>query len=523
MPDSVKVRFVQSTLLAALLALLAAGCGGGGGGGGEADLASVAPPGSPLYGEFTVQPEGEAKENIEALAQSLAGVDDLGGLIESELEKSAADEGEEIDVESEVKPWLGDKGAFAFPEYKEGNFEEGVLAIQVTDAGAAEDFIDKHATSHGEPDEDGSYEGVAFKVEKDDGQTVGVVDEMLVVADSEALFKQVVDASNGESLADEETFSSAISAAPSNSSADVYVDIGGLIEQSGGAVDPEAKVFLDSVGIEPEEATAVASVIPGSSQIEIDLSTDLGGENPPSGDASKLLESLPADSLAAFVSPEFGKRFQEGIDRIDENGIPGQVPPHQLKKALEQSGIDLEAIAGSVGDLGLFVEGSSQRNLEGALVLETEDPKQAANTVSNLGLFLRSTGTPGITAISGEASGFSIRSAELGSQPVVVVAKGNRIAIGYGLSSAKTVLGEGGETLGDDPAYKEAVSALGGTPISGFVDGPAALKLASAIVPPYEEGFREAKPYLTKIDYLALGSEASDGLATAKLIVGIGK
>jgi len=41
------------------------------------------------------------------------------------------------------------------------------------------------------------------------------------------------------------------------------------------------------------------------------------------------------------------------------------------------------------------------------------------------------------------------------------------------------------------------------------------------MVPPGEEEFEEAESYLEKIDYVAIGSEASDDLATAKLIVGI--
>ncbi len=35
------------------------------------------------------------------------------------------------------------------------------------------------------------------------------------------------------------------------------------------------------------------------------------------------------------------------------------------------------------------------------------------------------------------------------------------------------------------------------------------------------EEFEEVEPYLRKISYLAVGSEASDSLATAKLIVGV--
>jgi len=106
---------------------------------------------------------------------------------------------------------------------------------------------------------------------------------------------------------------------------------------------------------------------------------------------------------------------------------------------------------------------------------------------------------------------------------VVVAAKGSRIVIGYGVASTLSAFEESAKTLADSPAYKEATSALGGTPIAAFVDGPAALKLASALVPPGEEGFREAKQYLTKVDYLAVGSEASGGLITAKLILGVGK
>ena len=73
---------------------------------------------------------------------------------------------------------------------------------------------------------------------------------------------------------------------PDGSLADVFVDIGGLIDQSGGSVDPDAEQFLDSAGIDPDEATAVASLVPGSDQVEIDFSSDLSGENPPTGDAS---------------------------------------------------------------------------------------------------------------------------------------------------------------------------------------------------------------------------------------------
>lgn len=517
-----KLRFVLPMLLAALAALLVAGCGGGGESSGSTDPASVAPPNTPLFIELTIRPEGEAKANIEGLAQKIAGISDVGGLIVSQLEESASEDDEEFDFEKEVEPWLGKQAGYIYPNYEEGDFNGFAFAAQVTDAGAAEDFVQNRIKTAKEEVKSGSYEGVEFEV-SEDGDTVGVVEDLIVLAEDEEIFKEVVSAANGESLADESSYTDAVANVPSESAADVYVDIGGLIRESGNEIDSETQLFLDAIGIEPKQATAVASLVPGSDQLEIDLSTDVSGENPPSGDASEMLGSLPKSSVGALASPEFGKRLAEGIDQLDEGGIPGKVPPHKLKKALKQEGIDLESITSPLGDVGLFVTGNSERSLGGALVLESESDQQAKNTVSNLGLFLRASGTPGVTAIGGEASGFSVRSPELGSQPIVVVAKGSKIAIGYGRVPALAALQENGETLSESPAYEEAVSALGSTPISGFVDGPSALKLASALIPSGDEGFREAKKYLTKIDYLALGSEASGNLAVAKLIVGVGK
>ncbi len=523
MPALVKARLVLP-VAAALAALAVAGCGGSGDS--SSDPATLAPPKSPLFIEATVQPEGELKSNVELLARSLGGIDDLGGLIVSEIESSADSSDEEFDYAKEVEPWLGEKGGLFLREYDGDDFEGYGVAIQTTDTGATQDFIDKRSEASDEVPEEGSYEGVDYKVQTDDGTTIGVVGDFLVFAEDTQAFKEMVDASNGESLADEDTYASTVDAAPSGSFADVFVDVGGLIDQAGGAIDPEAQQFLDSAGIDPEEATAVASLIPGSDQVEIDFSGDLGGENPPTGDASSLLGSLPADSVAAVASADFGARLGEAVDQIDANGISDEVAPHKFKSTLKQAGIDVEKIAASIGDLAVFAEGDSERSLGGAAVLAMKGAKEATNTVANIGLLLlRATGTPGVTAISGRASGFSIRSADLGPKPLVIAAQGERIAIAYGLPAATRALAtDSGATLADSPVYKEAVSALGSTPISGYVDGPAALKLAGALMPADDKGdFVDARPYLAKVDYLAIGSGSSGELATARLIAGIGR
>jgi len=501
----VKARL--ALVLASVLPVFAvAGCGGGGDSSSGESPAALAPPTAPVYVEASVRPEGELKTNLEALAQSIGGIDDLGGFVVEELEKSAADSGEEFDYDKEVAPWLGEKAGIFLGKFDGGDFTQYGIAVQTTDVDASREFVDKQP-------------------KPDDGQVAGVIDDFLVFAEDEQTFKAMEAASGGDSLADEESFADSFDAAADGSFADVFVDVGGLIEQSGGTIDPEAQQFLDSAGIEAKEATAVASLIPGSDQVEIAVSSDLGGQNPPSGDASALLESLPADSFAAFASAEFGKRFEEAIDQIEANGIPGEIPKGKFKSGLKEAGIDLEKIAGSIEDLGVFATGSNESSLGGAAVLTTKDATEATNTVSNIGLLLRGSGVPGVTAISGKASGFSIRGEDLGPKPLVIAAEGERIAIAYGLAAAKEALAAAtGQTLGDSAAYEEAVSSLGGTPIGGFVDGPGALKLADALIPADDkEGFLEAKPYLEKIAYLAIGVGSSGDQATAKLIAGIGR
>jgi Protein of unknown function (DUF3352) len=515
-----KARLVllAAGLLAALLVIFA-GCGGGSSG---SEMADLAPPGSVVFVEGAVRPTGELKSNVDAVTQKIAGIDNLGDFVVSKLESSARDDGEPFDYAKEVEPWLGEKVAVVFRKLEDGDLSDPLVVVQSTDTGATQEFIDSQTASSKDPYENASYEGVDYRVGGSEGNAVGVVGDFLVTADEQA-FKDAVDASRGDALAGEDRFAKAIAAASDGSLADVYVDVGALIDQSGGGIDPQVRQILQNAGIDPSDATAVASVVPGSDQVEIDLSSDLGGERAPSGDASELLGSLPANAFAGIAVSGFGEQLKEAIDSLDEEGIPGSIPPHQLKTGLKEAGVDLEGLTGSLQDAGVFATGSSRGSLGGALVLTTEG-SQATNTISNIGLLLRSAQVEGVTALGGKFSGFSVRSPELGPKPLVVAAGQGRIAIGYGLPATLSGLAsESGKTLSDTPAYTEAVSSLGGTPISGFADGPAALRLADSLIPSSDGGFHEAKPYLKNVSFLALGAAAEDELATAKLIVGLQK
>jgi hypothetical protein len=512
-------------LFAAIAAVALVGCGGSSGGGDSSGstLAELAAPGSLVFVEGDLKPTGELKTNVDAVAKRVTGVDSLGEFVISELESSARQEGESFDYAKEVEPWLGKKGGVAFERLIDGELSEPLIAVETTDPKATQAFIDKRTKESSDPSKDVSYEDVEFKVGGSEANAVGLIDDALVLADSEKEFKAAVDASQGDSLGGEDRFQETISAASNGSFVDAYVDIGGIIEQSEDKIDEQTQEVLQSAGIDPSEATAVASVIPGSNQIQVDLSSDLGGEKAPTGDSSKLLGSLPAGSVAAFSFTGFNEQLEEAIDSLDESGVPPDLDANELKSTLSQTGIDLDKIAASLQEGAVFAEGSNESSLGGAMVI-TSNSGEAADAIGSLGTLLRGAKVPGITAVGGQASGFSVNNGGPGAKPIVVVAKGDRIAVGYGLAPALAGLNAGsGATLSGNPGYKAAVAALGKTPISAFVDGPAALGLAEALVPRSKTDFWEAVPYLKKISYVGLGSGSNGDLATAKLIAGLGK
>lgn len=518
-----RVRLRLVILLALAVAALAAGCGGGDDKS-SADPASVVPASAPVFVEASLKLQGEAEEDVNELARRIAGIDDIGAFALEQIEASASDSGSSFDFEEDVEPWLGEKGGIWLGSYDGDDFNSAGFAVQSSDDAAAQEFIDKFTEEEGKDAEDASYEGVDYKIEPDEGEVVGLIDGFLVFTEREDDFKAMVDASDGESLAEDADYEDAVGGVPGGSVADVYVDIGALVDESGGIGSEEDEVFLDAFGLAPGEATAVASLVPGSDTLEIDLSTDVTGDRPAGGEAVATLESLPAGSTLAIATSEFGDRFAAAIDRLDANGIPGSIPPNKFKQALkEEIGIDVDALTESIGDVGIFVEGRSERQLTAAMAIEANDAREARNAVSRIGLLLRASGTPGVSALGGGTTGFSVRNPDLGRQPLVVIASGERVVIGYGVATAKAALaGSGGATLGEDPAFKEAKAALGDTPISAYADGPRALDLIGALAD--DPGFDYvARLYLDKVEWLALGGGSDGDRTTAKLVAGLGK
>lgn len=488
-------------VLLAVLALLIAGCGGDGDSAGSG-LAELAPPRSVVFVEGELRPKGKLKSNVDSVARQVAGVDDLGELIVSELEGSAQGAGESFEYERDLEPWLGERGAVAFERLEaDDELSEPIILVESTDTAATQEAIDRLDSGESE---------------------VGIVGDTLVIAEDKRTFNAVAAASEGDSLAGEALFEETFALAPEGDFADAYVDVGTLIRQGDVDVDEQVEKGLQEGGVELGSAAALVSLTPGSDQVEIEVRSDLSETDVSAGEAPELLGSLPGRSFAALAFSGFGEQLQRVIDELDREGIEESVPPGQLKSSLEEVGIDLDAIAGSIQDAGIFAVGETKAGLGGALVLTTTG-SQASDAISSLGLLVRGAGAPGVTALGGSLEGFSVREPqELGPKPLVVATRDDRIAIGYGLPAVRMALAGGsGETLSDNPAYDDAVASLGSTPVIGFADGPASLQLADALIPASDTDFEQAKRFLRSIRFLALGSGPETDPATLKLIAGL--
>jgi hypothetical protein len=521
MKTSKHLLVLVAALLAAALAVV--GCGGGSGGGGG-EPAGLVPLKAPVYVEANLNPDSKTAEALNEATQTVLGIDNVGEFISEELEKSALGEGENLNFEKEIEPWLGEKAGLYLAGYDGNNFHGVGIAIETSDSGEAEEFIEERVEKNDNGTESGEFEGHKYYVEPEDESVLGMVGDYIAFGETKSDFEEMVEAFEGEGLNESEKFKEAMESAPEGGLGTVYVDIGGLIEETRGVLPPEAEAFFDLIQIEPKKATAVATVLPHSEQLEIDVSTNLGQTVGSTGDASAALEALPATATLGFASAEFGKSFAEGVEAFSEKGVPGQIQPGELGGAFEAMGLNLESLGESLGSLAGFVEGSNESDLGGAVVVEAKDAAEAKKLVGNIGLLLRATGTAGVTAISGEVSGFSIRVPSLGSQSLIVGAAGEKIVIAYGPKAAAQALRSQAKTLGSTPDFEAGKSALGSTPMSAFVEGGPTLQLVESLLSPAEQAkLAEAKPYLEKIAYLAIGSEAKGKATTAKVIVGLQK
>jgi hypothetical protein len=504
------VKTVAAGMLAAGAVL--AGCGDGDES--SAGLASLTPPDVPFYAEGVIRPEGEQAEAVQAFAERVGGIADPGAEAVAAVDESLSDNGLDATYGDDIEPWLGNDAAIFVSSFDDSSEvpDYGVM-FEADDAGAASDFLDKVFADEGA--ESVEYEGTEYF--RTGPFAVAVIDDTALAFGSENGLKVMIDAANGESLAESEEYTERMDQLPSDPLAEVFFEPAAAIEVSiaqgdlgpveGHAIEP----LLGGPLSQPLAATLTATTDSAS----VDLSTMVDGGATMSSE-STLLSELPGGSWFAAALPDLGPTLQRTLEQLSSSGLPGAGEiERQVRRA---TGLDLgEDVFAWLGDAAAFVEGSAPPAFSAGLIAETTDPEgprallEAVQKLAERDSGLTSSGPP-----EGADYGFSIGIPGVGGGAEAGVVDDQLVAvIGATVDQALNP----GDALGDDPSYQAAVDSLGnGFAPALYVSLPEFLQVA-------EQGsdgdvdYEAIRPYASAFASLVAGASVDDGHALSRITV----
>jgi len=498
------------------LTLGLAACGGDAGSGGDSDPASLVPANASVYFEATIRPEGEQREQVLEAAGKIMGVPDPAAKIRELVDDSFDDEN--LSWDKDFAPWIGER-AGAWGLVQSDSAEQQVVGvIAVRDEKAAEAALPK--LQDGGKSE--SYEGVNVIVD-DSGNAAGLVDGYMVVGDPQG-FKATVDARDGDKLADAERYDDVVGELDDERLGYYFLDTKALIDTAAQS-DPEAAAQLDQVRafLPVDKLGPIAgSVSADGDGVYLDqVLTDVP-DGPLrrlaslfAGGDSELLPGMPGDAWAAMALPDAGEGARELVASFG-GLIGGAALNEEVKRA---TGLDLEADVYSwLGDIGVFVRGTSEAELGGAIVLESTDDDRAATAFGKfVGLIGQQLGvTPEPVKIAGAESAVAIAAPDAPEQLVLARGKG-RMALAYTADAAADALAPDAK-LGDAPSYDAAMEILGDTPPSFVLSVPAIIQLVDAFGEADAE-FEQARPYLEAFETVASGGSTDGGTVRSRTAV----
>ena len=496
-------------LLPLLLALLTAtvvavGCGDSGGGSSAA--AEAVPAGALMYGEVTLNPEGDQRRALDSIASKFPGEGGAGERIRALIEKGLDESDAPVSFSKDIEPWLGDEAAFFLSSLREDGEGEGAALVATDDEEAAIEAVKKVAAKSGEKYRSANYKDHEYLAI--DKAAVGTVDGWLVFG-TPAGFKAVVDTADGdENLQDDEEYQNALEGAADDRLGLFYLNSPGLFEQlqkseAGAALGQFRDLFND-----PYVATVDAD--DNALTVEGAVPASLGKAMPIFGEGSDVAGQLPADSWLAIGQPDLGGTLNAYVD-LFAGALGGRENLDEQFRA--STGLDLQDdVLSWMGDFGIFVRGTSVAELDGALVIETKDEAKSARVIELLGDLARNEADSGteVTPLTlpGGGEGVTLTSPEV-PQPVHMFQRDGRVVLAYGDKAAEDALG-GGEKLADSQGFKDAQASLGDVDLSFYLAFEQVFELAENAGAADDEGWQKAKPYLEPLAALAAGT-AKDG------------
>jgi len=161
--------------------------------------------------------------------------------------------------------------------------------------------------------------------------------------------------------------------------------------------------------------------------------------------------------------------------------------------------------------------------LDGALVIETEDEAASRRVIATLERVAKSEGQGdvqiGRLPAPGGGDGFTARGAAI-PKPIHVFQRDGRVVFAYGDAAAADAVGAS-DRLGDSPDYRAAAESLGDYDVSFYLSMQPIFDLVESTDAAGDADWQHAKPYLEPLSALVGGTSGDgDSLRSAvKLIV----
>jgi hypothetical protein len=263
-----------------------------------------------------------------------------------------------------------------------GTETDGAAVVEVTDADAAQDFIDRAAEADPDVEETPrTYDGVDY-LRSEQGGAIGLVDGKLVGSTSEAAFKVAVDASHGESLAESEEYQQRIEPLDDGALALVYLEPTAAIQAavSSGSIQPDEARLARGLLAAPLSDPVVFALSASENSASVDAVATVDAAGPVTADD---LDDMPADAWVAAELPDAGPVLERWLDALRHSGLPEAA---SIEKSIAgQTGLDLRRdVTSWLGDTTLSYRGTEASDVAVGVIAETADPEGPRALVDRL-------------------------------------------------------------------------------------------------------------------------------------------
>ncbi len=492
----------------AVPAAILAGCGGGGGGSVDVGPAAAVPASTPIYLDATVKPTGTAKTNAEDALKTILHTDDPAGKIIAQIDKQKTATGQPVNYQTDIAPWLGEKAAVFFTTL--GQNSQGASVVETTNPSAALAFAQKANGTSGAPK---SVDGVSVQTAQDRTTAYATVGNFLLVGNAAGV-AAAIQADKGDSLGDDSDFTDSIGDLPDDRLGTVYTVPKTFIDALGSQFGAASKAAIEKSAGDNLDQPVAGALTASANSVELEAT---GGSNGVDTPQSSLIGDVPGQSWLALGIGDLGDNLSHSIDQLKD-----QVPNFAaVQQQIEQAtGSSLEQLTGALGDAVIYVQGTTQSTLTGALVVQSKDTALTSRLLNQLqGLLQLGNGAIKPLQLSGGGTGFQMSDSSL-SQPIELAEQGDKIVIGYGDGSAEASLTPA-QKLSDSPTFSAAQGQVSSLGTDLFLNLQSIFALAESSGAKSDPQYVQAKPYLDALNYVVTGSGSSGDKAEFKAVLGL--